>query len=93
MQQSCIYLFNISTIPINSFLIACNLAAVVASNLNVKLGPVLDALTNAQPFLRYAFTPSVVEYSYPLLSQYFLILFTIFHFFLSVVATFISSVL
>ena len=89
MQQSCIYLFNISTMPKNSFLIADNLADVVASNLNVKLGPVLDALTNAQPFLRYAFIPSTVEYSYPLLSQYFLILSTIFHFFSSVVATLI----
>ena len=46
------------TKPSNSFLISSNLAVVLASNLIVKLGPVLLALTNAHPSSNWTLTPS-----------------------------------
>ena len=44
---------------INSFSIDCSSCSVTPSNLAVILGPVLEALTKAQPLSNSALTPSM----------------------------------
>ena len=55
-----VYLLYLKINPSNSFLILSSLSSVDASNLAVKLGPVLDALTLAQESSKVTLTPSIL---------------------------------
>ena len=55
-----VYLLYLKINPSNSFLILSSLSSVDASNLAVKLGPVLEALTLAQPSGKVTLTPSIL---------------------------------